>query len=143
VTHEYILRCFVAGVHIFFNPKDCASITSYTSRFRKCNNIRIWHIFTIMQPPFPSPVSTWHNAIYPALDVKARALSHNGKTVVITGAVSHYAELSRSRAHIVKRGVALVAPLLKHLLWRGLLSLCSSDAIRLNWRKLNHSFQVS
>ncbi|PSN65037.1 short chain dehydrogenase [Corynespora cassiicola Philippines] len=41
-----------------------------------------------MQPPFPSPVPTWHNALYPAVDPSNRSQSHKGQTVVITGAGS-------------------------------------------------------
>ncbi|KAF2678078.1 NAD(P)-binding protein [Lentithecium fluviatile CBS 122367] len=41
-----------------------------------------------MQPPFPSPVPTWHNDTYPAIDPAKPELSHEGRTVVITGAGS-------------------------------------------------------
>jgi len=41
-----------------------------------------------MQPPFPSPVPTWHNDLYPAIDPSKDPQSHAGQTVVITGAVS-------------------------------------------------------
>jgi hypothetical protein len=41
-----------------------------------------------MQPPFPSPVPTWHNDIYPTIDPGQNPNTHDGKTVIITGAVS-------------------------------------------------------
>ncbi|KAL8996992.1 MAG: hypothetical protein Q9169_003643 [Polycauliona sp. 2 TL-2023] len=39
-----------------------------------------------MQPPFPSPVSTWHNDTYDAISPQRAELTTFGKTVVITGA---------------------------------------------------------
>ncbi|KAF2870142.1 hypothetical protein BDV95DRAFT_575156 [Massariosphaeria phaeospora] len=41
-----------------------------------------------MQPPFPSPVPTWHNEIYPAIDPSKLGRTHDGKTIIITGAGS-------------------------------------------------------
>lgn len=41
-----------------------------------------------MQPPFPSPVLTWHNDTYAAISPLRAELSSAGKTVIITGAVS-------------------------------------------------------
>ncbi|KAH6861096.1 hypothetical protein BKA58DRAFT_443861 [Alternaria rosae] len=41
-----------------------------------------------MQPPFPSPTSTWHNESYAAIDPSNANLSQAGKTVIITGAGS-------------------------------------------------------
>ena len=43
---------------------------------------------TVMQPPFPSPVPTWHNDTYGAISPQRAELSSAGKTVIITGAVS-------------------------------------------------------
>ncbi|KAF1960376.1 hypothetical protein CC80DRAFT_523451 [Byssothecium circinans] len=40
-----------------------------------------------MQPPVPSPVPTWHNDTYPAINPAAPELSQAGKTVIITGAL--------------------------------------------------------
>lgn len=42
-----------------------------------------------MQPPYPSPVPTWHNDTYPAINPLNPSLAQTGKTVVITGAVRH------------------------------------------------------
>ncbi|KAL8900592.1 MAG: hypothetical protein Q9192_000979 [Flavoplaca navasiana] len=39
-----------------------------------------------MQPPFPSPVPTWHNDTYDAISPQRAELQSFGKTVVITGA---------------------------------------------------------
>lgn len=41
-----------------------------------------------MQPPYPSITPTWHNDTYPAIDPSNDELSQQGKTIVITGAVS-------------------------------------------------------
>ncbi|KAL8911093.1 MAG: hypothetical protein Q9171_003683 [Xanthocarpia ochracea] len=41
-----------------------------------------------MQPPFPSPVPTWHNDTYPAISPQRAELSSAGKTVIVTGAGS-------------------------------------------------------
>ncbi|KAF2638879.1 NAD(P)-binding protein [Massarina eburnea CBS 473.64] len=41
-----------------------------------------------MQPLFPSPVPTWHNDTYPAIDPSSPELSQAGKTVIVTGAGS-------------------------------------------------------
>ncbi|KAI4204972.1 MAG: hypothetical protein LQ350_000824 [Teloschistes chrysophthalmus] len=41
-----------------------------------------------MQPPFPTPVPTWHNDTYPAISPKRSELSSSGKTVIVTGAGS-------------------------------------------------------
>ena len=38
-----------------------------------------------MQPPFPSPVSEWHNDTYSAINPQNHELSTAGKTIVITG----------------------------------------------------------
>lgn len=38
-----------------------------------------------MQPPFPSPVPTWHNETYAAIDPSKFTGSISGKTVVISG----------------------------------------------------------
>ncbi|KAL8738660.1 MAG: hypothetical protein Q9181_000577 [Wetmoreana brouardii] len=39
-----------------------------------------------MQPPFPSPVPTWHNETYAAIAPERPELDCTGKTVIITGA---------------------------------------------------------
>ncbi|KAL8842835.1 MAG: hypothetical protein Q9176_002471 [Flavoplaca citrina] len=39
-----------------------------------------------MQPPFPSPVPTWHNDTYDAISPERAELKCFGKTVIITGA---------------------------------------------------------
>jgi hypothetical protein len=50
-----------------------------------------------MQPPFPSYTATWHNDTYAAIDPAKKELNKAGKTVIITGAVSHLiAELQAS-----------------------------------------------
>lgn len=41
-----------------------------------------------MEPPFPSPVPTWHNDSYEAISPNRSELNSAGKTVIITGAVS-------------------------------------------------------
>ncbi|KAK7996564.1 hypothetical protein PG989_004604 [Apiospora arundinis] len=41
-----------------------------------------------MQPPFPSPTPTWHNDIYPDIEYTAGGVSHEGETVIVTGAGS-------------------------------------------------------
>ncbi|CAF9939205.1 MAG: hypothetical protein ALECFALPRED_008038 [Alectoria fallacina] len=41
-----------------------------------------------MQPPFPSPVPTWHNDTYGAISPQRAELSSARKTVIITGAGS-------------------------------------------------------
>jgi NAD(P)-dependent dehydrogenase (short-subunit alcohol dehydrogenase family) len=38
-----------------------------------------------MQPPYPAPVTEWHNDTYAAIDPSRPELSVRGKTVVITG----------------------------------------------------------
>jgi hypothetical protein len=42
-----------------------------------------------MQPPFPAPVSNWHNDTYDAISPSRPELSVAGKTIVIIGAVSY------------------------------------------------------
>jgi NADP-dependent 3-hydroxy acid dehydrogenase YdfG len=39
-----------------------------------------------MQPPYPAPVTEWHNDTYDAINPKRAELSQTGKTVIITGA---------------------------------------------------------
>lgn len=41
-----------------------------------------------MKPPYPSLTPTWHNDVYPAIDYTNGRLSHQGETVIITGAGS-------------------------------------------------------
>jgi len=38
-----------------------------------------------MQPPFPAPVSEWHNDTYDAINPSKASLSMAGKTIIITG----------------------------------------------------------
>ena len=42
-----------------------------------------------MGPPMPSATATWHNNTYAAISPLRPELSASGKTVIITGAVSH------------------------------------------------------
>lgn len=41
-----------------------------------------------MEPPLPSITPTWHNDVYDAIEYTNPAVSHNGETVIITGAGS-------------------------------------------------------
>lgn len=41
-----------------------------------------------MQPPYPAPVTEWHNDTYDAIHPQRPELSQAGKTVVVTGAGS-------------------------------------------------------
>ncbi|OTA54001.1 NAD(P)-binding protein [Hypoxylon sp. EC38] len=41
-----------------------------------------------MKAPFPSLTPTWHNGIYPAIEYTSKRLTHEGETVIITGAGS-------------------------------------------------------
>jgi NADP-dependent 3-hydroxy acid dehydrogenase YdfG len=41
-----------------------------------------------MQPPYPAPVTEWHNDTYDYINPKRSELSQAGKTIVITGAGS-------------------------------------------------------
>jgi NADP-dependent 3-hydroxy acid dehydrogenase YdfG len=64
-----------------------------------------------MQPPYPAPVTEWHNDTYDYIDPKRPELSQAGKTVVVTGAgqgigrevVSAFAEASAKIVHIIGR----------------------------------------
>ncbi|KAL6720840.1 hypothetical protein ACLMJK_002765 [Lecanora helva] len=53
-----------------------------------------------MEPPFPCPVSTWHNNTYPAIAPQRDELSSAGKTVIITGAVSFVPNNKYPNAHL-------------------------------------------
>ncbi|KAJ4350323.1 uncharacterized protein N0V89_008944 [Didymosphaeria variabile] len=41
-----------------------------------------------MQPPYPSPIPTWHNDTYPAISPTNPNLTQEGKTIIVTGAGS-------------------------------------------------------
>jgi NADP-dependent 3-hydroxy acid dehydrogenase YdfG len=64
-----------------------------------------------MIPPYPAPVTHWHNDTYDAIDPKRPELSQAGKTIVITGAgsgigreiVHAFAEASAGSIHIIGR----------------------------------------
>src|ERR1700759_2667693 len=64
-----------------------------------------------MQPPFPAPVTEWHNDTYEAINPKRPELSQAGKTIVITGAgqgigreiVDAFAQAGASAVHILGR----------------------------------------
>lgn len=49
-----------------------------------------------MKPPYPSPVTEWHNDTYDAINPKRTDLSQAGKNIVITGAGSG---IGRETAH--------------------------------------------
>lgn len=54
-----------------------------------------------MQPPFPSPVPTWHNDTYAAISPQRNELRNEGKTVVITGAVSLIPYNTKYTTHLI------------------------------------------
>jgi NADP-dependent 3-hydroxy acid dehydrogenase YdfG len=64
-----------------------------------------------MKPPYPAPVTEWHNDTYDAIDPKRPELSQTGKKIVITGAgsgigreVAHaFAEAGADSIHILGR----------------------------------------
>jgi len=64
-----------------------------------------------MQPPYPAPVTEWHNETYDAIDPKRPELSQAGKTIVITGAgqgigrevVDAFAQAGAVTIHILGR----------------------------------------
>jgi NADP-dependent 3-hydroxy acid dehydrogenase YdfG len=64
-----------------------------------------------MQPPYPSPVTEWHNDTYEAINPKRPELSQAGKTIVVTGAgqgigrevVDAYAQAGADNIHILGR----------------------------------------
>lgn len=64
-----------------------------------------------MQPPYPAPVTEWHNDTYDAINPKRPELSQAGKTVVVTGAgqgigrevVSAFAQAGADTIHILGR----------------------------------------
>jgi len=64
-----------------------------------------------MQPPYPAPVTEWHNDTYDAIDPKRPELSQAGKTIVVTGAgqgigqevVDAFAQAGASTIHILGR----------------------------------------
>ena len=41
--------------------------------------------FTIMKPPFPAPITNWHNDTYPAITPTRPEVLALGKTIIITG----------------------------------------------------------
>jgi NAD(P)-dependent dehydrogenase (short-subunit alcohol dehydrogenase family) len=64
-----------------------------------------------MQPPYPAPVTEWHNDTYDAINPKKSELSQAGKTIVITGAgqgigsevALAYAQAGASTIHVLGR----------------------------------------
>jgi hypothetical protein len=66
---------------------------------------------TTMKPPYPAPVTEWHNDTYDAINPQRPELSQAGKIVVITGAgsgigreIAHaFAEAGASSMHILGR----------------------------------------
>lgn len=64
-----------------------------------------------MQPPYPAPVTEWHNDTYDAIRPTRPELSQAGKTIVITGAGSGigrevaaaFAQADASSIHILGR----------------------------------------
>lgn len=64
-----------------------------------------------MKPPFPAPVSEWHNDTYEAINPTRPELSQAGKVIVITGAgqgigrevVDAYAQAGATTLHILGR----------------------------------------
>lgn len=64
-----------------------------------------------MIPPYPAPVTNWHNDTYDAIDPKRPELSQLGKNIVVTGAgsgigreiVHAFAEARASNIHILGR----------------------------------------
>lgn len=64
-----------------------------------------------MQPPYPAPVTEWHNNTYDAIDPRRSELSQIGKTVIVTGAgtgigrevVAGFAQAGASEIHILGR----------------------------------------
>lgn len=64
-----------------------------------------------MKPPYPAPVTEWHNDTYDAINPKRPELSQAGKNVVITGAgsgigqeIAHaFAEAGATSIHILGR----------------------------------------
>jgi len=64
-----------------------------------------------MQPPFPAPVTEWHNDTYEAINPTRPELSQAGKVIVITGAgqgigreiVDAYAQAGATTFHILGR----------------------------------------
>lgn len=64
-----------------------------------------------MQPPYPAPVTEWHNDTYDAINPNRAELSQAGKAIVITGAGSGigqeianaFAKAGASSIHILGR----------------------------------------
>lgn len=64
-----------------------------------------------MKPPFPAPVSEWHNDTYEAINPTRTELSQAGKVIVTTGAgqgigrevVDAYAQAGATTLHILGR----------------------------------------
>ena len=90
----------------------------HQQRYRRPYHVtfgRITQIFTAqqstMQPPFPAPVTEWHNDTYDAIHPTRPELSQTGKNIVITGAgsgigrevVTAFAQAGASTIHILGR----------------------------------------
>ncbi|KAK5064723.1 hypothetical protein LTR84_000557 [Exophiala bonariae] len=69
-----------------------------------------------MQPPYPAPVTVWHNDTYDAIDPTRPELSQTGKIIVITGAgagigrevAAAFAQAGASTIHILGRTKSLL-----------------------------------
>jgi hypothetical protein len=69
-----------------------------------------------MKPPYPAPVTEWHNDTYDAISPKRPELSQDGRTIVITGAgsgigreIAHaFAEAGAKSIHILGRTKSLL-----------------------------------
>ncbi|KAN0102179.1 NAD(P)-binding protein [Hyaloscypha variabilis] len=69
-----------------------------------------------MKPPYPAPVTEWHNDTYDAINPKRPELSQDGRTIVITGAgsgigreIAHaFAEAGAESIHILGRRKSLL-----------------------------------
>lgn len=64
-----------------------------------------------MQPPYPAPITEWHNDTYDAINPKRPELSQAGKTIVVTGAgqgigrevVDAFAQAGATTIHVLGR----------------------------------------
>jgi len=64
-----------------------------------------------MQPPYPAPVTEWHNDAYDAINPNRAELSQAAKTIVVTGAgtgigqevVDAFAQAGAAEIHILGR----------------------------------------
>ncbi|KAL6246402.1 hypothetical protein RBB50_006638 [Rhinocladiella similis] len=67
-----------------------------------------------MKPPYPAPVSEWHNDTYAAISPTRPELSQAGKTIVVTGpgqgigreVVTGFAQTGAETVHILGRNAS-------------------------------------